>query len=157
MPTNILDTPTNAITPTRSSSLSPPTTDAGWETFVSDDLQVAVDYPPDWSVNESASGVTFTSPTGFSIQLAEVDTGDLSPEEFLGENQLPNTHCSTIENAYGVQALVCLDTLSRSYSAYFVVTPSQGAPRLLSLSMLGKSDNEVFDRMVGSLRPSAGP
>jgi hypothetical protein len=108
-------------------------------------------------VNELASGVTFTSPSGISIQLAKVDTGSLSPEEFLSENQIPNTRCSTSVNSYSTQVFICFDTISGSYTADFVVTLSQGTKQLLSMSMLRKGDLQVFEEMAGSVHPSTRP
>ena len=153
-PTNTLALTTSASTP--SGALSPSLPPTGWITFVSDNL-AAIDYPPDWSVNEQASGVTFTSPSGISIQLAKVDTGSLSPEEFLSENQLPNTRCSTSVNSYSTPVFICFDTISGSYTAEFVVTLSQGTQQLLSMSMLRKGDLQVFEEMVGSVRQSTRP
>jgi hypothetical protein len=154
-PTNTLALPTNASTPP--AALSPSLPPTGWKTFVSDNLAVTIDYPPDWSVNELASGVTFTSPSGISIQLAKVDTGSLSPEEFLSENQIPNTRCSTSVNSYSTQVFICFDTISGSYTADFVVTLSQGTKQLLSMSMLRKGDLQVFEEMAGSVHPSTRP
>jgi hypothetical protein len=117
-------------------------------------LQVAIDYPPDWSVSEKVSDVSFTSPSGVLIQLAKIETGGLSPEEFLRENQLPNTRCSTSVNSYDIKVFACFDTISGSYSAYFIMTLSQGTPQLLSMVMLRKGDHQVFEKMVGSVHPS---
>lgn len=156
-PTNTLVTPTNALVPTPTAALPPSSPTPGWKTLVSVNLPVTIDYPPEWSVNEQASGVSFTSPSGISIQLAKVETGGLSPEEFLRENQLPNTRCSTSMNSYGIRVRVCFDMISGSYSADFVVTPSEGTPQLLSMSMLGKGDLQVFEGMVGTVRPSTRP
>lgn len=154
-PTNTLALPTSDATP--SGTLSPSMPPNGWKTYVSDNLAITIDYPPDWSVNEQTSGVTFTSPSGKSVQLAKVETGDLSPEEFLSENQLPNTRCSTSVNSYSTQLVICFDTISGSYTAEFVVTLSQGTQQLLSMSMLRKGDPQVFKEMVGSIRPSTRP
>lgn len=114
-------------------------------------MRVAVDYPPDWSVSEQENGVSFTSPSGVLIQLVKIETGGLSPEEFLKENQLPNTRCSTSMDSYGIKVLVCFDTISDSYSANFIMTLSQGTPQLLSMVMLRKGDLKVFDKMVRSV------
>jgi hypothetical protein len=43
--------------------------EGGWKTFVSATLPVTVDYPPDWSVREEATGVTFNSTRGATIHV----------------------------------------------------------------------------------------
>lgn len=154
-PTNTFALPMNAPTPTTASSPSLPS--AGWKTFVSANLQVTVDYPPDWSASEQAIVVSFTSTSGDVIQLAKIETGDLSPDEFLNENQLPNTRCSSITNNYGITVRICLDTLSGNYSADFVMASPQGPPQLLSMVMPKHGDLQVFDGMIGSVRPFTSP
>ena len=128
-----------------STSTSPP---VGWKTFVSTNLQVAVDYPKDWSVSEDKRQVTFRSEEVGVIRLAVTETGQLSPENFLNETVLPNTRCSSRINRAGITARICFDTLSGSYSADFVLKS-----RLLSLSMPQRGDLKVFNGMVESLRP----
>ena len=154
-PTNTQSLPMGTSTPIAALSKSSPGTE--WKTFNSTNWQVALDYPPDWSVSERASGVSFTSQTDVVIQLTKIETGGLSPEEFLKENQLPNTRCTTSVNSYGIDVLDCLDTISGSYSADFVIKPPQGTPQLLSLAMLGKGDLQVFDKMVDSIRLKTSP
>ena len=128
---------------------------AGGKTFISSIWQVAVDYPPDWSVREDAAGVVFRSPQGAMILLASVETGGLSPEDFLSERQLPNTRCSSSTNAYGVTARVCFDTIASSYDASIVLKSAAGGARLLSWSTRTRlqSDLQVFNAMVASVRP----
>ncbi len=120
----------------------------GWKTFISTEFQVAVDYPQDWSVSEEESRVTFRSKPGGVIQLSVIETGQLSPENFLKENLLPNTRCSSKTNAAGISVRICFDTLSGSYSAEFILKS-----QLLSLSMPKRGDTQVFNLMVESLRP----
>jgi hypothetical protein len=74
----------------------------GWKTFVSATLPVTVEYLPDWSVWEEATGVTFTSAQGATIHLMRIETGVLSAEDFWQERWLPHTRCSTHTNAYGI-------------------------------------------------------
>jgi hypothetical protein len=126
---------------------------AGWKTFVSATWHVALDYPPDWSVEEEATGVTFTSPASVNIQLNLVNTAGLSPEDYLNEHQLPNTRCSSGTNDHDVAVRTCFDTLSRSYSAYFILNASEGPARLLSLTMHWRGDLQVFQAMSASVRP----
>jgi hypothetical protein len=124
-----------------------------WKTFRSETLHVALEYPPDWSAHEQAAGATFTPAHGAIIQLALIETGDFSPEEFLNEHQLPNTRCSSSKNAHDVAVRTCLDTLSGNRTAYFVLNPPQGAARLLALTVFRRGDLQVFQAMVASLRP----
>jgi hypothetical protein len=128
--------------------------EGGWKTFVSATLPVTVDYPPDWSVREEATGVTFTSAQGATIHLMRIETGALSAEDFWQEHWLPHTRCSARTNAYGVAARVCFDTLAGSYTADFVVKASHGPARLLSLAMPSRGDLAMFNAMLASVCPA---
>jgi hypothetical protein len=128
--------------------------DGGWKTFVSPTLPVTVDYPPNWSVREETTGVTFTSARGATIQLMRIETGVLSAEDFWREHWLPHTRCSARTNAYGIAARVCYDTLASSYTADFVVKTSHKPAQLLSLSMPGHGDLAMFNTMLASVRPA---
>lgn len=120
-------------------------------------MHVEVDYPADWSVSDQASRLTFNSLSSEKIQLAKIETGGLPPEEFLKENELPNIHCSSRLNGYGIMIRVCLNTISGSYSAGFIVILSQETPQLLSMSTLMKGNLHVFEAMVGLVRLSTHP
>lgn len=139
-----------SITP--SVVISAPGPRAEWKAFVSRSLQVALDYPSDWSATESPPGAMFTSPKGVTIRLGVVDTGVLSPEEFQRESQLPHARCASRTNRHGITVRNCFDTVSFVQSAEFIVSPGRGAPRLLSLVMRGRGDLEVFNGMTESLR-----
>ena len=128
--------------------------EGGWKTFVSATLSVTVDYPPDWSVREEATGVTFTSAQGATIHLDRIETGVLSAEDFLHEHWLPHTRCSARTNAYGIAARVCFDTLAGSYTADFVVKTPHGPAQLLSLAMPSRGDLAMFNAMLASVRPA---
>jgi hypothetical protein len=117
-------------------------------------LQVALDYPPDWSVREQAAGVTFTSPQGVEILLAPVDTGGIAPQDYLDETLLPNMRCTSDTNAHGVAVRICLDTISFSYTASLTLKASGGAGRLLSLSTRARANPQVFNTMTASARPA---
>lgn len=138
------------ITPT-------PLSRAGWKTYVNAQWHLAMDYPPNWSVQQSASAVSFVSPQGPQIQLSPVATDGQSPEEFLNGRELPNTRCTFRMNSYGVQARVCLDTISQSYTAEFILKPAQGPEQLFSLSTGPRKlfDLPVFDAMLASVRPAS--
>jgi hypothetical protein len=124
---------------------------AGWKAYANTQLHVALDYPAAWSVHEETTGITFSSPQGPTIQLARVDTGGLSPEDYMSENLLPNTRCSSPANEHGLTIQVCLDTLSLTRVATFIIN-SSGTPQLLSLVAGRRSDLAVFNTMVASLR-----
>lgn len=94
----------------------------------------------------------FTSPQGFVIQLAAVETGNLTPEEYLAENQLPNTRCSTGVNPHGLATRTCLDTLAGSYTADFAIESPGGAKQLLTMSVAKLGDRRTFDAMAASVR-----
>jgi hypothetical protein len=125
----------------------------GWRTLTSPNLRIAIDYPPGWSVSEQEAGVTFLSPKGEIIWLTAVQTGGVSPQDFLIENELPNTRCSGKTNPFGVTVRICFDTISRNYIAYFILEQSADPVRLLALSTSSRMDLKVFDQMIASLRP----
>jgi hypothetical protein len=123
------------------------------KTYVNSQWQVAVDYPPEWSVRDQVAGVVFTSPQGAQILLAAVDTGGLTPQDYLDETLLPNTRCTSGTNAHGVAVRACFDTISFSYTTFLILKPS-GAGRLLSLSTGARASLEVFNTMTASARPA---
>ena len=137
--------------PTQPALVTPALPSTGWSTYTNKDMGLALDYPPDWSVEESAGRASFTSPEGRRIDLAVVDTGSLTPEEFLAKEQLPNTRCSTRINPYEVTIKSCLDTISFSTTAYFSLPSSA---QLLSLNLIGRGNFDVFNAMLDSVRSS---
>jgi hypothetical protein len=148
-------TPTTNTPPKIDAGVASPTalSPGGWKTYVNANWHVAVDYPPDWSARENATMVTFTAPTGAAIQLAPVGTGALSPEDFINNQDLPNTRCTSKANAHGINARVCFDTIAFSTDAEFIMRASNGPERLLSLSMGRRTgDPQVFDSMLASVR-----
>jgi len=84
--------------------------------------------------------------------LAHIDTGELSAEDFLSQNALPNTRCSSSVNTHGVTARVCFDTLAFTYTADLIIHSLDGSPQLMSLSMQGRGERPVFDAMLTSAR-----
>jgi len=146
--------PFTSTTPTVSATVTP-LSRTGWKTYVSTKLQIAIDYPPDWSVRENTANVTFVSPQGAMIQLVPVETSGLSPEGWLNRDLLPNTRCSQRTNEHGLTVQICLDTLSFTRTANFVIG-SSGTTRLLTLMTIGKgSDAAIFNAMVDSLKPAS--
>ncbi len=126
---------------------------ASWKTFVSKEMQVALEYPADWSVSALPTRVVLTSPQGVTVQLGVVETGLLSPEEFQREAQPPNTRCASKANGHALIVRTCVDTVSFVYTADFVIRPPRGAPKLLSLALSRRGDVGVFRAMIESLRP----
>ncbi len=144
--------PTRALTASAETPTPPPT--AGWTTYTSATLQLVLDYPSDWRPAEQADRLTFTSPQGIAIQVGFTETGGLTPEDYVRNNDLPNTRCTSEANDYGLMARICLDTLSRVYTADIPIEWPNGAKELLSLGMFRGGDLQVFQTMVRSVRPA---
>jgi len=126
----------------------------GWKTIANPKLNLAMKYPLNWLVEEGSNYVTFTSQSGNEIELAIVNTGALTPQEYLAQHQLPNTRCSSSTNPNGIKLRTCLDTIAFSTTAYFIVPSSQGSSQLLSLTLLNRQDMQVFNDMLDSLKPA---
>ena len=86
-------------------------------TFVSSNLGIAFAYPRDWTAAEESSGVRLTGPNGGALLVERLD--DATAGE--SETDLPNTHCGSQTNGYGIVIHTCFDTISRSVSAWFEV------------------------------------
>lgn len=125
---------------------------ANWKEFTSKGFQVKLSYPANWTVKETQSGVDLSSPQGVMILLAQVATGGLSAEQFLNQNQLPNTRCTPSSNPHGLQVITCFDTIARSYSGYVVVRTPQGNTELLSLDLNQTSEVQNFETIIASLQ-----
>lgn len=125
---------------------------AGWQQYSNTTMGISIDYPTNWSATENNSEVTFTSPSGDVIHLDQVQASGLSPQEFLDQNQLPNTRCSNGKNPQGVQYRSCFDTIALSRSAYLVIKPLQGSPKYFTLSTFARGDLDVFNAMLASFQ-----
>lgn len=125
-----------------------------WKTFGSATLPVTVDYPPDWSVQEEATGVTFTSAQGATIHLVRIDTGMLSAENFWQEPWLPHQRGFARTNTYGLAARVCFYTLAGSSTADFMGKASYGPAQLWSLAIPSRGDLAMFQAMLSSVGPA---
>lgn len=143
--------PVSSATAEIPSSSSAPVT-AGWKTYTSESLQVAVDYPPDWMVSEEAAGTAFTPPIGANILLSPVDTGGLTLQQYLDAQQLPNTRCTPGTNPHQISLVTCFDTIARSTTTYFILSGKQGTQRIVTLTVGRGGDMPVFEAMVASLR-----
>jgi hypothetical protein len=141
---------TPAVTPT--SQLAPET--AGWQQYHSADLGITIDYPTGWTAAENKSEVTFTSPGGVNIRLDPIQSVNLSPQDFLDQNQLPNTRCTSGKNPPGVEYRSCFDTIAMSTTAFLVVTSTQAPAKFFTLSTFGRGNVDVFNTMLASFHPS---
>jgi hypothetical protein len=117
---------------------------AGWETFTSTVLQVAVDYPKDWSVTENGAGASFTSPQGTIIMLEGAQSRPTASP--AGQD------CSTVINAYGQAAETCFDAAASRYSAVFKM-PAGSPTAWVVLSTISAEKPVVYLQMFDSLRP----
>lgn len=131
---------------------SPAVVTAGWKTYTSESLQVAVDYPPDWKASEEAAGTAFTPKSGPNILLSPVDTGGLTLQQYLDAQQLPNTHCTPGTNPHQVSWVTCFDTISRSTTTYFILPGQPGLQGIVTLTVGRGGDMAIFEAMVASLR-----
>ena len=115
---------------------------AGWQTFTSTALGVAVDYPMDWSVAENDEGAIFTSPQGLTILLQAYNSNDSSST--AGQD------CATLINNYGLTSDICFDAATFRYRAVFKKPVDESTP-WLTLSMISREKPTVFDQMFSSL------
>ncbi len=129
---------------------------AGWKTLTYSGAKATMDYPGDWSVEENATGITLTSPPGAVIRLTPVDTGGLSPEEYLANNNdMPNVRCTRMTNSHGVEIRTCFDTISASLIATFSVRSSSGEAPVFALSASRRTVNvQIWDQMLASIQPA---
>jgi hypothetical protein len=125
---------------------------SGWQQYTNANMGVSIAYPTDWSATENNSEVTFTSPSGDVIQLDQIQANDLSPQDFLDQNQLPNTRCSSGKNPKGIQYRSCFDTIAFSTSAYLVINTPQGSPKYFTLSTFARGDLDIFNAMLASFK-----
>lgn len=145
-------TETQGLTPTASPKVTVP---ADWKQFTSKSLQVSLSYPGNWTVKETKSQVDLSSPQGVMILLAPVATGELTAEQYLNQNQLPNTRCTPSTNPHGLTVVTCFDTIARSYTAYVVVKTASGTTELLSLSLDQISKIQTFETIISSINSTS--
>lgn len=115
-------------------------------------MGISIAYPADWSAAENNGEVTFTSPSGDVIHLDQIQASDLSPQDFLDQNQLPNTRCTSGKTPQSVQYRSCFDTIAFSTSAYLVINPPQGSAKYFTLSTFARGDLDVFNAMLDSFK-----
>jgi uncharacterized protein YceK len=113
----------------------------GWLTFTSSAMGAAVDYPADWAVTEQGNTTIFSSPKGLMIQLQ------------AAEGEGGGSQCTTLINASGLAAKVCVDAASGVYSATFKIALSDDSTKVLMLSTADLAAVEVYKAMINSMRP----
>jgi hypothetical protein len=101
-------------------------------------------------------GILFTPPQGAAIQLGKVDTGSLTPEQYLANSSdVPNTRCTQTINPYGVTVRSCFDTIASSLVATFSLRSQTGGAQLLALATNRRRvDIQVWDQIIASLHPA---
>jgi hypothetical protein len=133
-----------------------PSAPAGWQTYVNQTWQVAIDYPGDWTVHQAGPAFYFSGPGAGTVQLSQVPAGGVAPQQYLQQEPLPNERCRLGQNPHNVQTRVCLDTIARTWTADLVITGPDGKNRLFTLSMSFPrgAGQQTFDQMVASARPA---
>jgi hypothetical protein len=154
-PNHQVTTPTQAAgSPQATPTSQPRQVTPSWQQYQSTNLGITITYPAGWSATENQGEVAFESPVGDTILLDQIQANDLSPQDFLNQNQLPNTRCSSGKNSYGVQYRTCFDTIALSTNAYLVINPTQGSTQFFTLSTLRRGDLDVFNAMLASFHAS---
>lgn len=113
---------------------------AGWQTFASPALGVAIDYPQAWSVSEASGAVTFTSPEGLAILLQAEKNPDTTGWD-----------CATLINMRGQAGETCYQAATFSYRAVFS-KPADASSAALTLSVTSRERPAVFFQMFDSFR-----
>jgi hypothetical protein len=145
--------PAILLTPIQGDSPEPSPEDSSppenWQTFTSTTLGITVNYPTDWSVAEGSDGVTFTSPSGATIQLLE-DTAATNDNE----TKIGNQYCTSRTNEYGQTADICVDNASFIYTAKFTLRKEDGSTHWVTLMTKTRTAGEVFEAIFNSLKPT---
>jgi hypothetical protein len=117
---------------------------AGWQTFTSPTLGLAVDFPADWTAAEGTAGVTFRSPQGATVSLAAENA---APQDSAAQ-------CTALVLASGLKAQTCGDPATNRYQASFQWTGADGAGHAAVLSTQDAAALEVYKSMLASMRPA---
>jgi len=120
---------------------------AGWKTFSSSSLGIALDYPQDWIVAEDSEGATFTAPNGATIELK---AGPASPKS--NELKTGNQRCTSRTNGHDLSAEVCVSTASFFYTANFNIQKADGSAQPVILLTQTRTVADVFEAMFNSVR-----
>lgn len=139
-------------TPLATSTGQLPQGTPGWQQYHSANLGITIAYPTGWSAVENNGEATFTSPGGEAIYLVVFQANNLSTQDFLNQNELPNTRCSSGDNPQGVQYRTCFDTIALTTTAFLVITPAQGPAQFFTLSTFARGNPDVFNAMLASFQ-----
>jgi hypothetical protein len=133
----------------------PTSSPATWKPFSSNNLQVMISHPVDWSVKEQQNSIAFTSPDGAVTQLVLIGKSDVSSNGLIYDNDLPDTDCSVATNAHGVTIRACHDKRAESCTASFILQSRDSQARIFSLLTGSRSNMQVFEAMLASIRSLA--
>jgi hypothetical protein len=151
LPVMTAHSPPILLTPVQENATPPPVQNAlpseDWQTFTSTALEVALDYPLDWSVAEQTDGAIFTSPQGTTITLQAANAVRDNNETRMG-----NQRCTSRTNPHGLTADVCVGNSSFLYTATFTLQIGDGSTRWLTLLTRTRTTGDVFEGMFNSVR-----
>lgn len=145
-------TPTPSIPSSQATNTSSAAFSGATKLYTNPKIGIALDYPSDWSVSETANGANFTSPQRAVVQLEQLATGGTPPSDFSDELRLPNTRCLTTANPHGLTIKSCLDTIGFVYTANFSLQAANGEQTYVVLLTRSNANAAVFKAMVASLR-----
>lgn len=124
---------------------------ATWQVFHDSKSNISLAYPPDWTVGENAGQIIFQGAAGESITLESSNASGLSVQDFLNQDQLPNTRCNEDTNPDGIRYRTCFDTLSFGTIVYLVVEPPQGQPQFYTLTTYQIGAENVLAEMLATI------
>ncbi len=141
-PTLASSTPSITNTPIPKETEAPAASSGPWKIYTNPAWKFSIDYPSNWSVSSNSTSVVFTpGQSGIPIQLSQAASG-----EPAGAEPLPNTHCVTFNNPFGVQIKRCLDTVSLVYNAEFTIQS-----QTFSISTKERGEATVYEMMLNSI------
>jgi len=115
---------------------------AGWKTFISAALHVALNYPSGWSVAEQTNGASFTSPSAAVISLQAITINGTNSE---------NQQCTTLITAYGQTANLCVK--ANIFRAEFNLQLADSVSESLMISTTNSNALDVYKEMINTLHP----
>lgn len=134
---------TPAITVTRLA------TPLGWRTYVHPSLQLAVDYPPDWTVRLQDNDAIFTSPQGAQIELMPIDPRLAGANDEMAQ---PNTRCVNSLNPYGLSVRSCSSTIGFSIDAYLTFQRTGKPASAAVISTRSRGAVGILNNLIESAR-----
>jgi hypothetical protein len=153
LPVMTVNSPPILLTPIQGNTPEPSTENSvspgNWQIFTSSTLGVTVTYPPDWSVVEEADNITFTSPSGATIQMT-ADSANTNNKEF----KIGNQYCTSRTNERGQIADICVDNAAFIYTAKFSLQKADGSTHWVTLITKTRTVGDIFEAMFNSLQPT---